>query len=506
MNASGIGEVIAANYHLADVIAVGGSGTVYRAERRAFGDTVALKLMHAEHPEGDAERMRFSREAAVLQKLEHPNVVRVLDYGHSESGVPFLVFPLLKGRTLEERIAADGALDWNETGRLALQVLAALDRAHALGIVHRDIKPANIFLTPSMLGEQVQLLDFGLARAVRGGLEVEVTRTGAVVGTPRYMAPEQVRGEQVGQTADIYSFGLVLAEMLTAKPVCTAERELEIYMTHGSDRALDLPVEVLRSPFATVIRRAVAKPLEVRYRLASQMLADVRSIVEMLIAGMGSMPSADMEATFIVNPKAVQPLSVPTEMSEKLRHAFNAMARKADADEPPPTLRQAEHLPEALGSVPIMLTQQPLDEVDTMRMERPAAFKQDVRIVGVPEAPTTVPYSQTLDDEATLSDPGSAPPPAPQQWQPQHAYPTPIPTPLPPGYMTPIPTPVTGVPPPGYTPIPTPPPFAPGYAPGYATELGPDDFVKPTGRARVAIILTAMVAVLFALAYVWLEH
>jgi len=284
MEASGIGEVIAGNYHLADVIAVGGSGTVYRAlrvgsperaaaERESFGDAVALKLMHAEHPEGDAERMRFSREAAVLQKLEHPNVVRVLDYGHSDGGVPFLVFPLLKGRTLEERIAADGALDWNETGRLALQVLAALDRAHALGIVHRDIKPANIFLTPSMLGEQVQLLDFGLARAVRGGLEVEVTRTGALVGTPRYMAPEQVRGEQVGETADIYSFGLVLAEMLTAKPVCTADRELEIYMTHGSDRALDLPVEVLRSPFATVIRRAVAKPLEVRYRLASQMLA-----------------------------------------------------------------------------------------------------------------------------------------------------------------------------------------------------------------------------------------
>jgi len=455
--------------------------------------------MHAEHPEGDAERMRFSREAAVLQKLEHPNVVRVLDYGHSDGGVPFLVFPLLKGRTLEERIAADGALDWNETGRLALQVLAALDRAHALGIVHRDIKPANIFLTPSMLGEQVQLLDFGLARAVRGGLEVEVTRTGALVGTPRYMAPEQVRGEQVGETADIYSFGLVLAEMLTAKPVCTADRELEIYMTHGSDRALDLPVEVLRSPFATVIRRAVAKPLEVRYRLASQMLADVRSIVEMLAAGMGSMPSADMEATFIVNPKTVQPLSVPTEMSEKLRHAFNAMARKADANEPPPTLRQAVHeAPEPLGSEPIMLTQMPLDEVETLRMERPAAFKQTVRIVGAPEAPATLPFNATQPmDASMLSEPvpaaagpaaNPAPPPAAAQPWPT-AYATPIPTPRPPGYPTPIPTPM----PPGYM---TPPP----------TPFGPEDMVKPTGRARVAIILTAMVAVLFALAYVWLEH
>jgi serine/threonine-protein kinase len=245
------GEVLAGRYQLMDTIAVGGSGAVYRAAVDSGGH-VAVKVMHAEHPEGDAERRRFGREAQIIQALVHPHVVRVLDYGHTRDGMPFLVFPLLDGNTLDSKLKIAGALPAAEVGRISLQVLSALERAHDEGIAHRDIKPANIFLVPSVLGDNVQILDFGLAKLVFQGDGAEVTRHGALVGTPRYMAPEQVRGEQVSETADIYSFGLVMAEMLLGHPVVTASRELDIYMTHGSDKPLELAEVVLASPFAAI--------------------------------------------------------------------------------------------------------------------------------------------------------------------------------------------------------------------------------------------------------------
>jgi eukaryotic-like serine/threonine-protein kinase len=328
------GEVVAGKYSILDTLGVGASGTVFRAQRAGMTQLVALKLMHAEHAVDDAERQRFGREAEMLKKLEHPNVVRLLDYGHTDDGVPFLVFPLLEGRSLEDRMKAEGRFAWDETGKLSLQILRALERAHALDIVHRDIKPANIFLSSGVLGEVVQMLDFGLAK-LSGTTGFDVTRAGMVLGTPRYMAPEQVRGEQVGPCADIYSVGLVLGEMLAGRPLVAGKDEMAIYVQQGSDRALVLPDEVLSSPFATVVQRAVAKPLEVRYRLASQMLADLHAIVER--AGIAAAPQeADMDATQMIDPSLALRLSRPTATSEKLRTAFNAIAAKqAPAAMPP---------------------------------------------------------------------------------------------------------------------------------------------------------------------------
>ncbi len=367
------GQVLAGRYRLTDTVAVGGSGTVYRAEVEGEGQPVAVKVMHAEHPEGDAERRRFEREAQIIQELVHPHVVRVLDYGHTGDRMPFLVFPLLEGRTLDSRLKSSGGLPAAEVGRLALQVLSALDRAHERGIAHRDIKPANIFLVPSALGDNVQILDFGLAKLVFDKNSADVTRHGALVGTPRYMAPEQVRGEQVSETADIYSFGLVMAEMLLGRPVVSAAREIDIYMTHGSDKPLELPPEVTGSPWAAIIRRAVAKPLEVRYRRAAQMHADVKAALERMNAGGPQIAAVDMDVTFVVNPNQARPLSLPTDTSEKLRDAFNKMAGTKDDDIPEaaPTLVRASAEPEA-PSLPILLTKESTDELDTMRLRAEA--------------------------------------------------------------------------------------------------------------------------------------
>ena len=374
------GDILSQRYTIHETIAVGGSGTVFRGVDAGEQRQVAIKVMHAGHPEGDKERRRFAREAAIIQKLVHPNIVRVLDHGHTEDGLPFLVFPLLEGRTLDARLKSEGKIEWPEVGRLAMEMLSALERAHEMGVAHRDIKPANIFLVSSVLGDHVQMLDFGLAKIVFDNQRHEVTKTGSLIGTPRYMAPEQVRGEQVSEVADIYSFGLVMCDMLLGHPLVRAKRELEIYAAHGSDKELELPVGVMRSPFAGLIQRAVAKKLEVRYRKAHQMLADLRAIVN---AGEKGLAPADMEATFIVDPALVRPLSLPTEGSERLRTAFNQMA---DADEPslpeaPPTLVMQP--PAAAPSMPLLLTRKPDDMADTMRMKVKGADGEGSRGRGV---------------------------------------------------------------------------------------------------------------------------
>ncbi|MBI4954704.1 MAG: protein kinase, partial [Myxococcales bacterium] len=332
----GPGTVVG-GYRIVGLLGAGGSGSVYRAQKVGMQLMVALKVMNAEHLDSDSEKQRFAREAEVVKRLEHPHVVRLIDYGH-EGALPFLVFPLLEGRTLEQRLRAEGPLDYATTGRFAAQVLSALDKAHGMDIAHRDIKPANIYLCRTPIGEIVQILDFGTAKIAHNPNErMDVTRAGALVGTPRYMAPEQVRSEAVGPPADVYAFGLVMAEMLLGHPLVQGGKELDLFVAQGSDRPHVLPDAIKTSPFAAVIERAVAKPLEVRYRLASQMLADVNAINARLGAGAADPGEADLEATQFVG--QVSPFAAaPNEQAMRLRQAFNKIADKA----PPSSTRPAQ--------------------------------------------------------------------------------------------------------------------------------------------------------------------
>ncbi len=327
------GSVVGGKYQVLSTVGVGGSGTVYQVTATGTSRRLALKLMNLGHPDTNAERARFAREAEVVKRLQHPHIVGLIDYGHDADGTPYLVQPLLEGETLESKLARDGALAWALVGKLAIHVLKALDKAHGMGVAHRDIKPANIFVTSGVLGDVAQVLDFGLAKVVRGDSQTQlaVTKVGAVIGTPRYMAPEQARGEQVGQTADIYSFGLVLAEMITGTPLVQGKSDIDLYVAQGSDTPHRLPPEILQSPFASAVQRSVAKRLDVRYREAGQMLADLRSIADRLGGGAAAPVEADMDATRMLDPTAAQPLSLPNETSEKLRTAFNTIAKKRAA-------------------------------------------------------------------------------------------------------------------------------------------------------------------------------
>src|SRR4030095_10685753 len=187
------------------VVGQGGFGAVYRATQLDTGLAVALKVLIKNFTTAGTDFKRFQREAALVQKLKHPNVVELLDYGQTDKGQSFIAFELLHGRSLSVVLKEGGKLPRERAARITRDVLSALEAAHALGIIHRDIKPQNIFLCEGT--DLTKVLDFGIAKAVTGeeaGL-TQLTEAGQMIGTPHYMAPEQVRGAGIYPATDLYS-------------------------------------------------------------------------------------------------------------------------------------------------------------------------------------------------------------------------------------------------------------------------------------------------------------
>jgi serine/threonine-protein kinase len=206
------------HYELLECIGVGGMGEVYRARDSKLRREVALKLLPAEFAEDPERLARFAREAEVLASLNHPNIAAI--YGVEDGA---LIMELVDGSTLAEQITT-ARLAGKEALTVMRQVAEALEYAHDRGVIHRDLKPSNVKLTPE---GRVKLLDFGLAKSL-GGVAVAsgysfstvtngLTTTGAIMGTPAYMPPEQARGAAVDKRADIWSFGVILYECLTGR-------------------------------------------------------------------------------------------------------------------------------------------------------------------------------------------------------------------------------------------------------------------------------------------------
>jgi serine/threonine-protein kinase len=208
-----IEKVIAGRYRITSQLGAGGMGSVWRAEHLTLGSPVAIKLIDesiAKHPEVLA---RFEREAQAAASLRSPHVVQVLDYGVDDK-TPFIAMELLDGESLEERLERLGKLSLHETVRVITQVARAVARAHELGIVHRDLKPGNIFLVRNDDDEVAKVLDFGIAK--KDETAATTTRTGAMVGTPAYMSPEQAQGsKQLDGRTDLWALGAIAFECLT---------------------------------------------------------------------------------------------------------------------------------------------------------------------------------------------------------------------------------------------------------------------------------------------------
>ncbi len=227
--------LIDGRYFVIGLLGRGGMGEVYLArDEEVLGRDVALKILKKEYAALEEFRERIEREAENAAKLSHPNIVQLFDRGESEDALPYIAMEHMKGGTLAEKIRREGALAWREAARIATQVALALTESHRCGVVHRDIKPHNVFLTgdPLTVVGSVKVGDFGIARAAWAST---LTETSMIMGTARYLSPEQAKGEPVGPASDLYSLGITLYQMLTGKVPFEAESPLAIAMRHVSE-------------------------------------------------------------------------------------------------------------------------------------------------------------------------------------------------------------------------------------------------------------------------------
>ncbi len=264
-----LGTSVAGRYRLEALLGAGGFGAVFRAFDLHTQTPVAIKLLTRSamlHPDAVP---RFHREARLAMSFRHPSTVRVFDSGDAGEGTPYITFELLEGVSVEERLAA-GPIPVEEAVAIASAVLGSLEEAHAHHVIHRDVKPANVFLCASPRGA-VKLLDFGVAQEAPPGSSMEkLTREGTMVGTPAYMAPEQLAGQPAGPGTDFFALGLVLAEMIQREPVYQGDAlPICLAKLNGQPpvfRANTIPISLL-----AVLRRATAIDLHDRFRTADQM-------------------------------------------------------------------------------------------------------------------------------------------------------------------------------------------------------------------------------------------
>jgi serine/threonine protein kinase len=215
------------NYLLAELLDEGGVGSVYVAEHRFFGEKVAVKVLHQPPANSNIEQIaqRFFQEARATRSIDHPNVIKVHDFGQTERGILYLAMEFLEGVSIAN-VLLRSAIEERSAAFIAAAVANGLHAAHQKGIIHRDLKPANLFLCAS---GSVKLLDFGMAKVKEGPVR---TGVGLLAGTPHYMSPEQIRQEAVGPKADIYGLGAVLFKMLTGRLPFESESLLEIVKMH----------------------------------------------------------------------------------------------------------------------------------------------------------------------------------------------------------------------------------------------------------------------------------
>ncbi|RLB53338.1 MAG: hypothetical protein DRJ42_12255 [Deltaproteobacteria bacterium] len=269
------GQVLGDRYRLGNKIGQGGMGAVYSATQTSLGRRVAIKVLLPMLSSDPSLVARFRAEAERSGHLNHPHIVQVLDFGKEESGSVWIAMELLEGEPLTDRIAR-GPLSEADAVRFAREVLAGLEAAHAARLVHRDLKPDNIFITKAAgVGEQVKLLDFGIAKLLDGDSAAKLTATGLVIGTPLYMSSEQARGDDLDERSDIYSLGAVMYECLTGEPPFTGRNYNALLVAVLTQTAR--PITELRpdlSPeLAAVVMRALEKDKNDRFASAGEMSA-----------------------------------------------------------------------------------------------------------------------------------------------------------------------------------------------------------------------------------------
>jgi len=270
-------------YEIVSPIGRGGMGEVYKARDTRLDRTVAIKILHMDEAANPQFRARFEREARSISQLAHPNICTLHDIGRQDA-IDYLVLEYLEGETLAARLERTGALKLDEALRIAIEITAALECAHRAGITHRDLKPGNIVLTRG----GAKLLDFGLASAAVRGIgsaavaemataAASLTAEGTILGTLQYMSPEQLEGRPADARTDIFAFGAVLYEMLTAKKAFEARSQASLIAAIlERDPPAISTLQPLASPgLERIVTRCLAKDPDDRWQTATDLKSEL---------------------------------------------------------------------------------------------------------------------------------------------------------------------------------------------------------------------------------------
>lgn len=399
-----VGAIAGGRFRIAGRIAGGGMGNIYHAEQVGLGREVALKVMHlVRHPDGSEDTAgseefgrRMLNEAAAAAALRHPNTIVIHDYGHLDDGRCFIAMELLEGRTLQEAIAEKGRLEPERVIHVGLQIAGSLAEAHEAGMIHRDLKPGNVMLTPrGQDGDFAKVLDFGLVK--KDPKDEETEASGALVGTPRYMAPEQVIADQVSEATDVYGLGATLYHALTGRPPFESDSRFVLMAAHvtAQPKAISEVLEgtgvEVPAALEAVVMRCLQKEPAARYQ-------HMHELAEALMAA-SSAPPSTLRASLPSSPRGKGRERVFAGISE-----LDSLA--VTIDEPP---RSSPRLWVALGALAVLVA-----AAAVMVAAHKASVDSSPELVPEPRvvARAEVPEVPEISPAAVIPEPAGLPPEA----------------------------------------------------------------------------------------------
>ncbi|HND08124.1 MAG TPA: serine/threonine-protein kinase [Candidatus Obscuribacter sp.] len=281
-----IGKKIEGKYEVQSILGEGGMAIVYKAYHTKMERLVVIKVMQGWLLSNKNAVERFERESKTTAKLAHPNIVTVFDYGVLNGKEPYLVMEYIKGESLGDKIARQGALPFATAAGIIIQICRGLQEAHSVGIIHRDLKPDNILLQDrSDRPDWVKIVDFGISHLVQGAKRL--TKTGKMVGTPEYIAPEQLKDKPLDIRTDLYALGIILYETLTGRVPFEGESAEGILMKHLLEPPPPLSLHnddfAEGTPFDAIIAKALRKEPDERYQTATEFRLDVEEALNKVL-------------------------------------------------------------------------------------------------------------------------------------------------------------------------------------------------------------------------------
>ncbi|MFT3691943.1 MAG: serine/threonine-protein kinase [Kofleriaceae bacterium] len=336
-----VGKVIDNRYEIQQRVGEGGMGVVYKARQMSIDRVIALKMLN-QQMQGDQQWVqRFYNEAKACSRLQHPNTIRMFDFGQTQDGRLFMTMEFLDGISLRDALQR-GAIAPQRVVKILIQCCASLAEAHSIGIIHRDIKPDNVFLL-NMAGSPdfVKLLDFSVAKLLEG--DRMKTQAGVVFGTPQYMSPEQGRGLPLDARSDLYALGVLAYEMLVGTVPYNDDNPMTVIQMHLHAAVPPMP-ETIPYSVQAIVRRAMEKDPARRYQSAGEMMTHCQQVFAELNAGGVSVGGGGVPRTMIASnpmqmqqgfPQQQQPQQYPQQPQQQPYQPSGAAAKTMIAQQSP---------------------------------------------------------------------------------------------------------------------------------------------------------------------------